>query len=171
MQPKRQHTNNLHNDHPYDPPTFVNNVIFQALNRPNLQTPTAFTMHLRFGCKSVQVLKHTQKYVDGMHVQQGSWSTLESQLPCSTCIAGKMRKTRKNPTKSYTDVENFALSRHSATADKTLLRMKSFQWTGESFTNATLKMQTMSLLSSSTTIREWCFPMSLKAQGRLVQPS
>jgi hypothetical protein len=108
----------LHNDHPYDPPTFVNNALFQALNRPNLQTPTAFTLHLRFGCKSAQVLKPTQKHVNGMHIQQGSWSTLESQLPCSACIAGKMRKTRKNPTKSYTDVENLALSWNSATDDK-----------------------------------------------------
>ncbi len=59
----------LHNDHPYDPPTFMNNVIYQAVNRPNAHTPTAFIYHLRFGCKSIQVLQHTQRHVEGIQVQ------------------------------------------------------------------------------------------------------
>jgi hypothetical protein len=55
----------LHNDEPYDPPTFVNEPLFQNLNRPCLHTPTAFKWHLRFGCKSLAVLKYTQKHVQG----------------------------------------------------------------------------------------------------------
>ncbi len=99
-----------HNDEPYDPPTFLNTTVYQYLNRPCLQTPTAFKMHLRFGCKSLAVLKHTQRHVEGMQIQQGTWKQLETQLPCSACIAGKMRKTRKNPTKEFTEVNNLALS-------------------------------------------------------------
>jgi transposase InsO family protein len=106
----------LHNDHPYDPSTFMNNVLYQAINRPSAHTPIAFIYHLRFGCKSIQVLNHT--HVDGMQIQQGSWNTLKGQLPCSACIAGKMRKARKNPTKGYTDVENLALSWDPATQNK-----------------------------------------------------
>ena len=108
----------LHNDEPYDPPTFVNETLFQNLNRPCLHTPTAFKWHLRFGCRSLAVLKHTQKHVDGMNVQKGSWDQLTSQLPCSACLAGKMRKTRKNPSKEYTKVTNLALSWTASTIDK-----------------------------------------------------
>jgi transposase InsO family protein len=75
-------------------------------------------MHLRFGCKSLAVLKHTQKHVEGMQIQQGTWKQLETQLPCSACIAGKMRKTRKNPTKEFTEVNNLALSWTANTEDK-----------------------------------------------------
>jgi hypothetical protein len=107
----------LHNDEPYDPPTFVNETLYQNLNRPCLNTPTAFKIHLRYGCKSIEVLKHTHKHVDGMQIQQGSWNQLASQLPCSACIAGKMRKTRKNPTKEYTEVTNLALSWTASTSD------------------------------------------------------
>jgi hypothetical protein len=63
------------------------------------------------------VLKHTQKHVEGMNIQQGSWEQLASQLPCSACLAGKMRKTRKNPSKEYTEVTNLALSWTASTQD------------------------------------------------------
>ncbi len=43
---------------------------------------------------------------------------MKGQLPCSACIAGKMRKTRKNPTRTFTDIENLALSWNPATQDK-----------------------------------------------------
>ncbi len=46
----------LHSNEPYDPPTFVNNVLYQCTNRPNTHTPTAFTWHLRYGCKCAKVL-------------------------------------------------------------------------------------------------------------------
>jgi hypothetical protein len=62
----------LHNNAPYDPPTYVNNTLYQCTNRPNANTSTAFTWHLRYGCKSAQVLKHTQGKVDGLHIQHGS---------------------------------------------------------------------------------------------------
>ena len=71
-----------------------------------------------------------KQHVEGMQVQQGSWKTLEGQLPCSACIAGKMRKTRKNPTKTFVDVENLALSWTPATANKTVRsnELVSFDW-------------------------------------------
>ncbi len=53
-----------------------------------------------------------------MHIQQGSWDQLASQLPCSACLAGKMRKARKNPSKEYTEVNNLALSWTASTTDK-----------------------------------------------------
>ena len=53
-----------------------------------------------------------------MQIQQGTWKQLESQLPCSACIAGKMRKTRKNPAKEFTEVNNLALSWTDNTAEK-----------------------------------------------------
>ncbi len=55
-----------------------------------------------------------------MQVQQGSWKMLESQLPCSACLAGKMRKSRKQHQRNYTTVENLALSWTSNTEDKDL---------------------------------------------------
>ena len=57
-------------DEPYDPPTYVNNVLFQCSNRPNVLTPSAFTWHLRYACKSLSVLQHTQQHVEGLHVRQ-----------------------------------------------------------------------------------------------------
>jgi hypothetical protein len=64
------------------------------------------------------VLKHTKKDVEGVHIQQGSWGQLASQVPCYTCLAGKMRKTRKNPSKEYTEVIRLALSWTASTANK-----------------------------------------------------
>ena len=49
----------VHNDEPYDPPTFVNTVLYNCSNRPNANTPTAFTWHLRYGCKCAHVLRNT----------------------------------------------------------------------------------------------------------------
>jgi hypothetical protein len=117
LQPTQHRTIYLHKDETYDPPTFVNETLFQNLNRPCLHTPTAFKWHLRYGCKSLQILKHTQKHIDGMHIQKGSWDTLASQLPCSACVAGKMRKSRKNPTREYTEMTNLALSWDATTKD------------------------------------------------------
>jgi hypothetical protein len=56
----------LHLDQPYDPPTFVNETHYQQMNRANLHTPTAFIWHLRYACKSAEVLKHTQRHVEGL---------------------------------------------------------------------------------------------------------
>jgi hypothetical protein len=49
----------LHNNEPYDPPTYVNDTVYQHVNRANLQTPTAFIWHLRYACKCEEVLKNT----------------------------------------------------------------------------------------------------------------
>ncbi len=38
----------FHLDEPYDLPTFVNNIFYQCSNRPNANTPSAFTWHLRY---------------------------------------------------------------------------------------------------------------------------
>ncbi len=75
-------------------------------------------MHLRNGCKSLAVLKSTQKHAEGVQIQQGSWNHLQTQLPCSACIAGKMRKSRKNSTKEYTEMTNLALSWTANTEEK-----------------------------------------------------
>jgi hypothetical protein len=96
----------FHRDEPYDPPTFVNNVFYQCSNRPNAHTPPAFTWHLRYGCKCEAVLKHTQSHVEGLQIQQGTLKNLSALLPCSACLAGKMRKTVKQPHKNYTEVNN-----------------------------------------------------------------
>ncbi len=73
----------LHNREPYDPPTFINNVLFSNnANRPDVSTPTAFYYHLRYGWASETVLRHTQKYVVGMNVQQTTWDRLRKQLQC-----------------------------------------------------------------------------------------
>jgi hypothetical protein len=115
----------LHLDEPYDPPTYVNNVLFQRSNRPNVLTPSAFTWHLRYACKSLPVLQHTQQHVEGLHIRQGSFEDLKALLPCTTCLAGKMRKSKSPPTKRFTDIENLATSLTNAplswspyTADK-----------------------------------------------------
>jgi hypothetical protein len=100
----------LHLDQPYDPPTFVNVTHYQQLNRANLHTPTAFIWHLRYACKSADVLKHTQRHVEGLNVQMGLWSQLKQLIPCSACLAGKMKKTRKTPVMGYTDINNLAVS-------------------------------------------------------------
>ncbi len=73
----------LHGREPYDPPSFHNHVTTtQNTNRPNTKTPTAFIYHLRYGCVSETVLKHTQKCVIGMTIQMGSWEQLQKLLPC-----------------------------------------------------------------------------------------
>jgi hypothetical protein len=45
-----------------------------------------------------------------MNVQLGSWKVLETQLPCTACLAGKMRKTKKTPTKGFTNINTFAVT-------------------------------------------------------------
>jgi hypothetical protein len=100
----------LHEDKIYEPPTFVPTEQFQYVNRANLQTPAAFLWHLRYACKCSELLKQTQERVIGMNVQMGSWKTLEIQLPCTACLAGKMRKTKKTPTKAFTDISTFAVT-------------------------------------------------------------
>ncbi len=96
----------LHNNEPYDPPTYVNNTLYQYTNRPNANTPTAFTWHLRYACKSAQVLKHTQGKVDGLHIQHGTLKDIDKLTPCSACLAGKMRKLNHPPAKNFTEVNN-----------------------------------------------------------------
>jgi hypothetical protein len=45
-----------------------------------------------------------------MQVQKGSWKTLKSLLPCSACLAGKMRKQNNAHARDYTDLNNLAIS-------------------------------------------------------------
>jgi hypothetical protein len=115
----------LHSNEPYDPPTFVNNVLYQCTNRPNAHTPTAFTWHLRYGCKCAKVLQNTQQHVNGLQIRQGTIKELGKLLPCSACLAGKMRKLNRHPTKPYTDITNLVSSTNNSplswspsTADK-----------------------------------------------------
>ena len=100
---------------PYDPPTYINRPekltiteMLQAATtrRPNAETPTAFTWHLRMGCAGVKVLKHTHANVNGMMVQKGSWDVLTKMLPCSGCAAGKMRKSHKLKPTDFTELSN-----------------------------------------------------------------
>ncbi len=53
-----------------------------------------------------------------MQAQHGSWKKLKALLPCSACLAGKMRKTNKTTAKDFTAIENLALSWAAATAKK-----------------------------------------------------
>jgi hypothetical protein len=136
---------------PYDPPTYINRPekltiddMLQAATsrRPNAETPTAFTWHLRMGCAGVKVLKHTHANVNGMMVQKGSWDVLAKMLPCSGCAAGKMRKSHKLKPTDFTELSNmlteayhnepddkqqipiFPLSRTAATAEQVTERNK-----------------------------------------------
>ncbi len=89
----------MHLDEPYDPPTFVNTVLYQCSNRPNAHTPSAFAWHPRYACKCASVLNHTQVNVDGLHIKQGTLADLPQLLPCSACLAGKLRKIVGNQIK------------------------------------------------------------------------
>jgi hypothetical protein len=94
---------------------------------------SAFTWHLRYGCKCETVLKHTQSHVEGLQIQQGTLNNLSKLLPCSACLAGKMRKTNKQPHKNYTEMKNLInapLSWTPSTADKfvNLNRTISVDW-------------------------------------------
>jgi hypothetical protein len=40
-----------------------------------------------------------------MQVQHGSWKKLKALLPCSACLAGKMRKVNKTTAKDFTAIE------------------------------------------------------------------
>ncbi len=79
-------------------------------------------LHLRYGCKCEAVLKHTQTHVEGLNIQQGTLKGLAALLPCSACLAKKMRKTNKQPHKNFTEVNNLItnapLSWTPSTADK-----------------------------------------------------
>jgi hypothetical protein len=111
--------NLLHLREPYDPPSYFNNSTHtQNSNRPNINTPTAFIYHLRYGCASEVVLRRTQEHVIGMQVRKDSWKLLSTQLPCNACLAGKMRKTKKATSSAFTNVKNLALSWTPATQDK-----------------------------------------------------
>jgi hypothetical protein len=39
-----------------------------------------------------------------MNVQQDSWKSLDTLLPCSSCVAGKMRKANSPSTQTYSDI-------------------------------------------------------------------
>ena len=47
----------------------------------------------------------TQKNVSGMRVQNESWKALDTQLPCSSCVAGKMRKYNAAKASNYCDLK------------------------------------------------------------------
>jgi hypothetical protein len=136
---------------PHDPPTYIKRPekltiddMLQAATsrRPNAETPTASTWHLRMGCAGVKVLKHARVNVNGMMVQKGSWDALAKMLPCSGCAAGKMRKSHKLKPTDFTELSNmlteachnepddtqqipvFPLSRTAATAEQVTERNK-----------------------------------------------
>ena len=122
---------------PYEPPTYQNNVTHR---RPDIRTPRAMIWHARLACACKEVMQRTQRNVIGMNVQQDSWQSLDSLLPCSSCVAGKMRKANSPSTQTYSDIralttqllqqENparhfgFAVSRTPATAAQTNQRNK-----------------------------------------------
>jgi hypothetical protein len=54
----------MHEDEPYDPPTFVNNVLYNCTNRPNANTPTAYPM---FGLPSWKDEKDKQTIIQEFH--------------------------------------------------------------------------------------------------------
>jgi hypothetical protein len=75
----------LHLSQPYDPPTFKNNTLFNAANRPDAKTPLAFHFHLRMGCASEAVLRHTQHHVCWL-----PWRVLARVLHSTHFFSGTM---------------------------------------------------------------------------------
>jgi hypothetical protein len=53
-----------------------------------------------------------------MTIQQGSWEQIQKLLPCDACLTGKMRKTRKAQSSSFTPVQNLPQSWTPNTAHK-----------------------------------------------------
>jgi hypothetical protein len=104
----------LQDQHPYDPPTYRNN---SRSNRPNAATPTAFIHHLRYGCASEPVLRPTQCHVKGIEVHMYSWKQLTDNLPCDGCLAGKLRKTKKEQSSAFTPAYNVTSSWTPRTAN------------------------------------------------------
>jgi hypothetical protein len=50
-------------------------------------------------------MMRTQKNVTGMKIQNDSWKLLDTQLPCSSCVAGKMRKLNAAKALDYSDLK------------------------------------------------------------------
>jgi hypothetical protein len=92
----------LHLPTPYEPPTFYNNA---TIRRPDVTTPTALIWHARLACACKEVMMRTQKNVSGMRVQNESWKALDTQLPCSSCVAGKMHKYNAAKASNYCDLK------------------------------------------------------------------
>ena len=91
----------IHLSTKYDPPSYTNDTLHTR--RPNAQTPPAYVWHLRMACACIAVLQRTKANVTGMQIQHQSWKQLEKMLPCTACIAGKMRKSNKATPKQYSD--------------------------------------------------------------------
>jgi hypothetical protein len=92
----------LHLPTPYAPPTFYNNA---TTRRPDVTTPTALIWHASLTCACKEVMMRTQKNVSGMRVQNESWKALDTQLPCSSCVAEKMRKFNAAKASNYCDLK------------------------------------------------------------------
>ena len=93
-----------HESTKYDPPTYYNNAVHTR--RPSAKTPPTYQWHLRYACACQAVLQRTQVNVMGMQIQKDSWKQLEQLLPCSGCVAGKMRKTNKAMPFNYSTIQN-----------------------------------------------------------------
>jgi hypothetical protein len=133
----------MHKPTPYDPPSFFNHL---TTRRPDISTPTAMVWHARLACACKEVMQRTQRNSTGMQVRKDSWDQLDHLLPCSSCIAGKMRKTERALPHSYTDLKaltskllreenpsrhfGFAVSRTAATNAQINMRNKevSIDW-------------------------------------------
>jgi hypothetical protein len=87
---------------PYDPPSFFNHL---TTRRPDVSTPTALVWHARLACACKEVMQRTQRNSTEMLVRKDSWDEFDHLLPCSSCIAGKMRKTERTLPHSYTDLK------------------------------------------------------------------
>jgi hypothetical protein len=92
----------IHLPTPYEPPTFYNDV---TLRRPDITTPPAIVWHARLACACKEVMMRTQKNVTGMRIQNDSWKLLDTLLPCSSCVAGKMRKSNAARAATYSDMK------------------------------------------------------------------
>ena len=127
----------IHLPTPYEPPTFYNHV---TLRRPDISTPPAIVWHARLACACKEVMMRTQKNVTGMRIQNDSWKSLDTLLPCSSCVAGKMRKSNAARAATYSDMKTlttnliasqnparhygFAVSRTPATTEQSNERNK-----------------------------------------------
>jgi hypothetical protein len=97
-------------------------------------------------------------------------ATVKALLPCSACLAGKMKKTRKTPTTGYTEVTNLAVSWTPGTDKRisTPNELVSLDWGIINKKNqANVKNVFAIYLDNHTGL---VFFIPLKAKGRLALP-
>ncbi len=98
IQPCTNHrTIMMHKPTPYDLPSLFNHL---TIRWPGATTRTALLWH---AC--LTGMQRTQRNSTGMTIRKDSLNQLDSLLPCSSCIAGKMWKSQRAVPHSYIDLK------------------------------------------------------------------